>query len=69
MKLNDNNANTTKPKSVKSTADFATFDFWSQPSSVNSSPQDYKTANRSTVAFKTPEITLDKKDQAIPSFE
>lgn len=28
---------------AKSTADFATFDFWSQPSSVNNSPENVKT--------------------------
>ena len=32
----------TSRSSVRSTADFATFDFWSQPSSVNNSPENAK---------------------------
>jgi len=35
----NNHSNNVRLKQSKSTTDFSSFDFWSQPSSANSSPQ------------------------------
>lgn len=45
--------------------DFANFDFWSQPSSVNNSPTEYKSVGSQQPVSKPDAV----KEKVIPSFE
>ncbi len=47
---------------AKSTADFATFDFWSQPSSVNNSPENVKTVKNGGAVDQKVIDKIDKKE-------